>query len=546
MIYSSLDIHSRLKADPVIGSVAQVFITKQRPELNLKDGLHIYVQEKPVLDEFKATWNIWIINHDDIPLEWILQRLQRVLPAFAVKSSGAIIEAKTTEIKTEKTDTVKELKEKAVGDRISKSLQKQFDELVESINDRMLLVGPGRPGKDGRDGVDGRPGRDGANGRDGRDIHATETSLFDLADVEEGIEKKKGQVLTYDGDKWTNLFVPQLISSISGKGGTGAQALDDLTDVDTNTAPPTDGQALVYDDASGQWIPGTVQSSSSLPDGDYANQPLTWNGTAWTGGATIQLDTTNATDPIEGQLAWEQDEHTAVLGLNGVHAHLAHDTYSWCRNATGSTIPKGTAVMFAGTLGDSGRLLIAPMVADGTYPGYVFLGVTAETVLTGTDGPVISYGKLKGINTSLLSEGVILWCDPATPGGLTVVEPSAPNLKLPVAAVISSKNNGILMVRWATGSRLQDLHDVQVSAPSDGQALTWNSTNGRWEPRTIASTGGVEEAPLDGNFYVRQNGVWIDLQAAIDILATRVIDGGNFTTGTSDGDDSLVDGGIFS
>lgn len=546
MIYSSLDIHSRLKTDPVIGSVAQVFVTKQRPELNLKDGLHIYVQEKPVLDEFKATWNIWIINHDDIPLEWILQRLQRVLPAFAVKSSGAIIEAKTTEIKTEKTDTVKELKEKAIGDRISKSLQKQFDELVESINDRMLLVGPGRPGKDGRDGVDGRPGRDGTNGRDGRDIYATETSLFDLADVEEGIEKKKGQVLTYDGDKWTNLFVPQLISSISGKGGTSAQALDDLTDVDTSTASPTDGQALVYDDASGQWIPGTVQSGSSLPDGDYTNQPLTWNGTAWTGGATVQLDTTNVTDPIEGQLAWEQDEHTAVLGLNGVHAHLAHDTYAWCRNATGSTIPKGAAVMFAGTLGASGRILIAPMVADGTYPGYVFLGVTAEAVPTDTDGPVISYGKLKGINTSLLSEGAILWCDPATPGGLTVVEPSAPSLKLPVAAVISSKNNGTLMVRWATGSRLQDLHDVQVSAPSDGQALTWNSTNGRWEPKTITGTSGVEEAPLDGNFYVRQNGVWIDLQAAIDILATRVIDGGNFTTGTSDGDDSLVDGGIFS
>lgn len=34
--------------------------------------------------------------------------------------------------------------------------------------------------------------------------------------------------------------------------------IDDLTDVDTATTPPTDGQALIWDEASGLWIPGTV------------------------------------------------------------------------------------------------------------------------------------------------------------------------------------------------------------------------------------------------------------------------------------------------
>ena len=34
--------------------------------------------------------------------------------------------------------------------------------------------------------------------------------------------------------------------------------LDDLTDVDTTTAAPADGNALVYDSASGLWVPGAV------------------------------------------------------------------------------------------------------------------------------------------------------------------------------------------------------------------------------------------------------------------------------------------------
>jgi hypothetical protein len=68
------------------------------------------------------------------------------------------------------------------------------------------------------------------------------------------------------------------------------------------------------------------------------------------------------------------------------------------------------------------------------------------------------------------------------PGGLTATEPQAPNLKLPVAAVVHDANNGILMVRWDTGRRLKDLHDVEANgATADGDVLNWNDTANRWE-----------------------------------------------------------------
>jgi len=56
--------------------------------------------------------------------------------------------------------------------------------------------------------------------------------------------------------------------------------------------------------------------------------------------------------------------------------------------------------------------------------------------------------------------------------------------------------------------------------------------------------GGIEEATLDGNYYVRQNGAWVNLAAAIDAINGRAIDGGNLETGTSAGDNTIIDGGV--
>ncbi|MFZ9326482.1 MAG: hypothetical protein ACO24H_03345 [Polynucleobacter sp.] len=209
----------------------------------------------------------------------------------------------------------------------------------------------------------------------------------------------------------------------------------------------------------------------------------------------ISFDTLAGESVSEGQLAWNADEQTLDLGRGGGATLQLGSTSPLVRNSTASTIPNGTAVMFAGTLGNSGRLLVAPMVADGTYPGYVFLGITTQAIAAGADGFVTTFGKVRQVNTSAFTEGAILWCDPAVPGGLTETEPQAPNLKLPVAAVISSKNNGILMVRSDTGRRLQDLHDVEANgATEDGDLLTYVAANERWEAKPPKRTNLILES----------------------------------------------------
>ena len=39
--------------------------------------------------------------------------------------------------------------------------------------------------------------------------------------------------------------------------------IDDLSDIDTTTAAPTDGQTLVWDDANSKWVPGTISGGTT-------------------------------------------------------------------------------------------------------------------------------------------------------------------------------------------------------------------------------------------------------------------------------------------
>jgi hypothetical protein len=224
----------------------------------------------------------------------------------------------------------------------------------------------------------------------------------------------------------------------------------------------------------------TIQSSS-VPATGFPP----YNPTVFPTVSALAFDTSTSIDPSQGQITWEADTSTLIFGVTGsLDLHLGADQLTLCRNNSNSVaIPKGTAVMFAGTLGNSGRIKVAPMVADGTFPGYVFFGLAAETIAGGADGFVTTFGKIRGIDTNAYTEGDILWCNPAVAGGLTATEPTAPNLKLTVAAVISKANNGILMVRWDTGRRLQDLHDVEANGTKDdGDTLNWNASASRWEP----------------------------------------------------------------
>jgi hypothetical protein len=163
---------------------------------------------------------------------------------------------------------------------------------------------------------------------------------------------------------------------------------------------------------------------------------------------------------------WDEDDNTIDVILNGYIMKVGEDQFYPVKNQTGSNIPKGTSVRFAGTLGSSGRLLIAPFLADGSLPSTRFMGVTAEAIANGEDGKVLWFGRLRGINTSAFAEGDILYASTTVAGGFQTTVPTAPNNIVEIAAVVTDATNGTIFIRpqFLQGT-------ISIGSPANGLSL---------------------------------------------------------------------------
>lgn len=184
----------------------------------------------------------------------------------------------------------------------------------------------------------------------------------------------------------------------------------------------------------------------------------------------LAMATDQELEPGTGQFTFNSDQNAFTMGLLGAVLKAGEDDHWVCRNATGSTIAAGVPVYAAGTLGSSGRKLIAPMVADGSINARYFLGVTAHSISNGEDGVVIDRGTIKGINTSSFTDGDVLWISQTTAGTLTATEP-ATGQKIAAAFVIHAASNGVLAVRNlgadAAGGGGNAFGTIAISGQSD-------------------------------------------------------------------------------
>lgn len=196
----------------------------------------------------------------------------------------------------------------------------------------------------------------------------------------------------------------------------------------------------------------------------------------------IVFDTTPTTVPTDqGTLSWDPNHNTLKIQMNGETGQIMQDTFYFVKNQSGSSIPKGTIVRAAGTLGASGRILIEPFLADGTYPSKYCMGVTAESIPVGGDGMVMHFGQIKQIDLSAYSDGDILYASDTIAGGFTTTRPNAPNNIITIAIVIHAASNGVMQVRPTFSSNINDDEGVNITSPSNGDVLKYNALLGLWE-----------------------------------------------------------------
>jgi hypothetical protein len=216
------------------------------------------------------------------------------------------------------------------------------------------------------------------------------------------------------------------------------------------------------------------------------------------------------------KMRWDSDLATVVLGLNdNVANELGFKNFWLVKNQTGSTITKGSLVYANGTVGASGRITVAKFIANGTIDAKYLLGITAHDLSNGEDGYVISFGKIRQVNTDTFAAGAILYPSPTVAGVWTDVEPIAPNLDMPIGFCInSSSNNGTIAIRVASGYKLSELHDLAISSPVTNASLYYSG--GLWRDTTatllvsdtatmLSNYATKAYADTSGRFYARQD-----------------------------------------
>lgn len=172
------------------------------------------------------------------------------------------------------------------------------------------------------------------------------------------------------------------------------------------------------------------------------------------------LSSFTTTDLTEGTNLYYTDERVddrvnalivAGLGITTTYDDTANtltidsDTIEeLCKNATGSTILKGTPVYQTGTSGNFMEIAPADASSAATMPA---VGVLGEDLTAGSEGALIVMGRISGVATSAFSEGDVIYV--ASGGGYTNVRPTGQSVLVQnlgrVTKVHASNGGGVIM-----------------------------------------------------------------------------------------------------
>jgi hypothetical protein len=218
-----------------------------------------------------------------------------------------------------------------------------------------------------------------------------------------------------------------------------------------------------------------------------------------------------------GQVGWNADVGTLDIGLyNGTVLHSGQQTLYWVK--ADETITVGDVVQFNGVAGFTPKVKKAVPSEINNNPS-LLMGIASGNIADEANGYVTTFGMLKGVATTGLSLGDILFYNSntnASAGTLTTTQPEAPNAKIQLAAVVKESTggglNGELLVRVQTPVSISDDSSVQLTNVANGEVLAFNGTASRWENKEVVSLGlNVALTNIANDQYLAyDNGVWIN------------------------------------
>ena len=241
----------------------------------------------------------------------------------------------------------------------------------------------------------------------------------------------------------------------------------------------------------------------------------------------------------ERTMKWSDGEGTIEVGLKGGNVKLAvgQEEVALCYNGTGNTLYDGQVVYINGAQGQRPRIALASASSESTSSKT--FGVVTETINNGAEGFVCTFGIVRGINTSTFTSGSALWLS-TNAGQITSTMPTAPNHAVFIGYCLKSHANaGEIFVKIQNGYELQELHNVSIIDPENGEVLQYNSSTGLWEngafqiviPEGASYTAGTDKSlffnTTTGKMAIYDEDTWREFAYESSFIT---LDGGNAST----------------
>lgn len=221
----------------------------------------------------------------------------------------------------------------------------------------------------------------------------------------------------------------------------------------------------------------------------------------------VQFDTTATEANAVGKVYWDAAQGTLDLGLLGgnVVSRIGQSLVAYVTNAEAVTITKGQAVYLFSAQGNRASVKLASNLSDATSAKT--FGVVAENIPANGTGFIMCQGVLEGLNLGAYTAGDTLYLG-ATPGSLTATKPYAPNHLVYVGLVErANAGNGQLYVKVQNGYELDEIHDVQIINPQNGQTIIYDASTSLWKNANLTAGSGISVTNGAASITVSNTGV---------------------------------------
>lgn len=197
----------------------------------------------------------------------------------------------------------------------------------------------------------------------------------------------------------------------------------------------------------------------------------------------IDWDQNPAAAAQTARMEWNSADDTLNLHhSDGVTQQMGQELYGRILNNTGSLIPNGSCL---GINPSTNSYVL--FTANGTLSPITIVGVSTQDIPNGANGRITVWGRVRDIDTTgapfgeTWLAGQILYVSPTIAGGFTNVKPTAPNLSMPIAQVVTvNALTGQIAVRPTIEQQLfygqfAKTVDQSPSVINTATALTWTS-----------------------------------------------------------------------